>query len=467
MHRFIFHTSPGFLVAKKMFFGAAISTVSVVTLLGGIHLVLAQQEVSSSDTGITNPPSAEQGGQMMPPPTDRPPYVPSDDPNQNQNRPPSDQQNNPQGFDVGGPNGRMRDGDSDQDGQGQAFSEEQQKKMEEQQQKQDAQRLKQMKQSLKQMPSLLKRVASRVASLKKSGINVSSDLQTSMDALSKDVSVIMGAQSINDQDVQDALSDLQDNGSALQNGMADLEQLSQAASMLKQANSQVKRLDASLARVQKIAKQGKIDISSQADAYAQAVSDIKAALQKAKDALAQGDGETAMQALQEDVFGKWSDAYQYETLVRALQNTKSNIARFDSFIAKMKKTIVKMEKAGKDTGDASSELDQMSENLDKLKQMITEKDVDPTDLSDLMNALIDSQDSVLESLGMPANNSVQMPQANQNEMKDFQSFQNFSFSFGGAPSSGGSGSGFGGQMNPPIPMMPTGQGSSGGAGGNP
>lgn len=439
MSIFKFYTSPGFTVAKRAVAGFAVSTAALAILVGGIHFVLAQQDAAPPQDGVINPPPVEQ---PRPPEQrddradqPRPPEMqPPQQPQQPQQPPqqPQDQNGMPGGPGPGGQNfGGQGQGPGGNQGQG--MSEEQQKKMEEQQKAQDEKNFKRMKQGVKQMSSMLKRITSRIASMKKAGIEVPDNLLASLDAVTKDAALILSAQSMSDAGVEDAMNDLQDSGNTLQDGMASLERLSQAAAMIKQAASQVKRLDTSLARVQKIAKTSKVDVSSQADKFAQAVSDIKAAVQKAQDALASGDGETAMQILQDDVYDKLQDAFQYETIVRALQSMQSNITRFSSFITKMQKTIAKMEKAGSDVGDAPAQLDQMKADLEKLKQLITQADVDPVDLGDLMNSLLDSQNSILESLGQPSSNAPSFS-ANPNDSKDFQNFQNYSLpSFGGAP----------------------------------
>ncbi len=322
-----------------------------------------------------------------------------------------------------------------------------------QQKAQDERNFKQLKQGVKQMSLMLKRLTTRFASMKKSGITIPDDMLTSLDTANKDVALILNAKSKDDAGVEDAATELQDVGSTLQDGMANLEQLSQAASMIKQADIQVKRLDASLARVLKIAKTSKVDVSSQADKFSQAMSDIKATLQKAKDALASGDGETATQTLQEDLSSKIQDALQYETIVRALQSMQSNITRFSSFIAKTQKTIAKMQKAGSDVADAPALLDQMSADLDKLKQMITQTDVDPADLADLLNSLLDSQNAVQEALGQPG--AAPVFNSNTNDTKDFQTFQSYSLpSLGGT--SGGGGQPMQPQQQPGGMMLPRG-----------
>lgn len=486
MSFFSFYTNPKFAVTRRAMEGLVVCTLALSILITGIRFVFAQQNnppSENNDSGPSQdgpPPGSESDGRGQPPPSfgpgdqeQRPPpgsgpdnqqppppfqngedrqrgmNPPPEQPNKQNGQPPFQGQapgyNQPGNQQGGQPGNQPGSGDGSFGKRG-GGGEQDQARMEARQKAQNEQNFKQVVQQVKQMSSMLKRLTTRIATMKKSGITIPQDLLTNIDKATQDIMLILNAKSIEDDGVQDALSDLQDVGSAIQEGIPALEQLSQASAMIKQADSQIKKLDASLTRTLKLVKTSKIEISSQIDAFTQAVSDIKAAAQKAKDAIASSDGEAAIQILQDDVFAKLQDAFQYEMTVRTVQNIRSNIKRFSSFITNTQKTIVKMQKANTDIGDAVAQLDQMQIDLNQLKEEVTQKDVDPSTLIDLVDTLLDAQNSIQETLGQPS--GAPMFGVNPNEAKDFQSFQGFSAPLFGGPSMGG------GQPSQPIPSMP-------------
>ncbi len=315
-----------------------------------------------------------------------------------------------------------------------------QQMMEEQQKEQAAHQLRQIKSGLKQMQSMLKRVTTRIAQMKRAGITIPSGIQSNLDSAQAEALIILNAQSMDDPAVQDAMSDLQSRSEDLREAMGTLQQLSQISQMFKQADAQMKRLDAMFVSTQKMAQRGKTDLSAVMSQFQQAVSDIKSSLQQAKDQAANGDVEGAMQTLQDEVFEKFQDVYQFQNVVRTIQNVRANLGRFDALLVRGKRALVREQKAGRDATDLSSALDTFSADLNELKTLIAQPNPDIHDITDTVSALLDGQTQIQDELGGSTNAFQATPIQN---VKDFQSFQNFSLPFSMPASGHGDGLGEG------------------------
>ncbi len=301
-------------------------------------------------------------------------------------------------------------------------SEKRQKEEEKRRQEDMKRGLADMKRGLKQMSPMLKRMSDRVVSMEKSGLTIPNDIKVSLDAANKALKLILSAETYDDPGVQDAMESLQGIGQDLQEGMQKLEMLNNTSRMLKQANKEVQRVEAALVRTQKLAQRSKVDVSSQLQEFEAAVSTIKNAMEKARQQIASGDGEAAMETLQEDVFRKLEEAYQYEGLIRALQNIRSQIKQFERFVSNAKRMIARHEKQGDDTSDLKAKFDEMLTKLGELKQLIVQKNTSPDDLRDAMESLFELQQDLTER---PA-------QKQSAEPKGEEQFQGFSFPSPGA-----------------------------------
>lgn len=283
-----------------------------------------------------------------------------------------------------------------------------------------------MKRGMKQALVMVKRLAGRVASTERAGIVVPSDIKTTIDVALKTLNLILSAESFEDPGIQDAMADIQTQSEDLREAMQRIETLNTASRMLKQAQNELKRADTIFARTQRVAQRSKVDVSNQMQEFAQVVQSIKDGFAKARQLVGSGDGEAAMETLQEDVFRRMEDVYQYEGLIRALQNIRSHLTQVDRFVSNAKRIIARREKQKEDISGVKAQLEEIIGKLAEVKQLMAQKGASPDDLRDAMESLFEMQQDLSETLGIHTQPLVPPQQPSPGE------FQNFSIpSFGG------------------------------------
>ena len=481
------HASEFWAFFKPFMLGAFTVMATLIFAIAGIHFTLAQSETGAQSgmmtgqppmgnfpmmgqqhpgTDLQHPPMGSpqmgdhmprpSGDHMMPQPSGMPACKPGEacsppggdhqpfqgGPDQNGNQPFSGRPSGPNFSDPshagqGQGNGEQGNGGQDQKRQAQmeeqnqkqqAQMEERQKKDEERQKKQMAQQFAGMKKQMAPLASVLKRITTRIASLEKQGVTAPADLKNQIDATDQALKTILSADSMDADGVQDAMGTLQENNQSMRESFQKLEQLAQVPRMIKQAEREVKRADTSLARAKKMAAQSKIDLSDPVQKLSQVVDDMRAGFEKAKQLLASGDGEGAMSALQDEVYGKTDDVRQLEELIRTLQNIRAHLSQFDRFVTQAKRGIAKLQKANEDTADVQAQLDEMTTKLSELKQLTSQKISDPDALKDAVDGIFQNQEAISEALGSSsAFPQSPQPHGEQGGIKEFQDFQQFNF----------------------------------------
>ncbi|MDP3793465.1 MAG: hypothetical protein Q8R07_01805, partial [Candidatus Uhrbacteria bacterium] len=302
-------------------------------------------------------------------------------------------------------------------------------KDEERRQKEMGRQFAQMKKQMAPLSSVLKRITARITSLEKQGVTAPAELKNQIEATDQALKIILSAESMDADGVQDALGSLQENGEALREAFQKLEQLAQMPRLIKQAEREIKRLDSVLSRSKKLAGRSKIDVSELVNKLQQTIDEVKAGFAKAKQLVAAGEAEEVMTVLQDEVFGKMDDVYQTENMIRILQNIRANLSQFDRFVSQAKRGIAKLKKAGEDTADAQAQLDEMVHKLAEVKQRISQKISDPEELKDLVDAVFQDQEAVSDALGQPSSFVPQssQPSGGQGSIKEFKDFSQFNF----------------------------------------
>lgn len=342
-----------------------------------------------------------------------------------------DQQNNGpmQGDQNRGQQGsfenRQQGGNGEEQGQN---DEKQQADMQAREEARMKKELERIQKQLKPMKSIFKRVADRIASIEKQGVHAPDELKANLSDMNAAIEKVMSATTF-DEDVQDAMQSMQEKGDAVREAMPKLEQLAQFPRQLKDAERQIRRLDAAYVKAQKVAQKSKIDVSDQISQFKQAVDEIKAGFQKAKDALQSGDVDAASEALQSEVYEKFNDAYEYDGIIRALQNVRSTVPQFERALTNAKRALAKMRKANQDTSEFSSQIDDFAAKLSDFKTLISGKISDPEDLKssidDLYSAMQDLMEASNQSTGFAP------PPPPKSGFQEFNDFQKLDFGSGG------------------------------------
>lgn len=302
------------------------------------------------------------------------------------------------GSNMGGNQGQMGgQGQGMGQGNGNQQGGQQNDQMDQQRQKQMAQQLTQIQKGVKSMP--IKKLQAKLATLEKQGISVSAETKSKIETVAKTVETVLAATSMEDEATQAALSDLSELGPEVGDIFNQLEQLSQMPKILKQAEKEIKKIDTLFAKVKKTAARSKVDVSGIMTQFEQAVNEVKNSFVSAKQAMANGDAENGMQILQEEVFNKMGDVYQYEGVIQALQNVRSQLTQLDRFTKNAQRIITKLQKSGQDVTEASTMLEELKAQLVSLKQMLGTA-VDPDELRGAVSEIFDLQQGIDDLLNM-------------------------------------------------------------------
>lgn len=331
---------------------------------------------------------------------------------------------------------------------------------EKQMKQREEQMLKDMKRGSAQMERGVVTVEKRLKVLEGKGVPISEETKSALEKAKSLVSKMQGVQSADE--IQDlGLEDFGDIMQTLNEGLQKAEMGAQFPKMLKQANNMLKQQQSALKRAQLRATSLKINVESLLADWQNAVNGISQAVSQADQLYKDGNIEAAIDRIKDNVFDAFQDIGDKQRVFEMVSNMQKMVKDADREIKNSERQIARVKKQGKDTSSLESLMAQGKAKLAEIKQAITQSNIDPDALIDLVQSTDDIRQQFMEELssltGQQFGESQQIPGLQMQQLQMPQGFEQF-MKNNGPPQGPGVMMGPGG--------MQGGFGPGGGAGGN-
>lgn len=305
-------------------------------------------------------------------------------------------------------------------------SEEEQEKMEakreEMEKKQRQKGLQQMQRGVKSMVKSLTTIESRIAKLEKQNITVPAELKERVLAAKTAAEAVMKA--TDPEEVMDQMEALQEMGNSMPDTMRKLEMLARLPQMIKQAEKEITRLDRAYKSMSTKATRAKFMATTVLDKWLAVITELKTALADIK---ANGiNEEEPMEALNDAIFSRMEEAWQYNQTMDMLLNAKRNLKQVATALKKYERTITALKRKKQDTAEAETLLAEMKTKYQAVEQIVA-GGLAPEEIEEAlgeMESYVDMQDQMEELLNLngqslfeqqmkgPTSSDMKMPQLN-------------------------------------------------------
>lgn len=276
------------------------------------------------------------------------------------------------------------------------------------QQQMDQQRLKAMQKGAVNFAKQLSLIKAQIAKLQKQGASIPIELSQALATIDSDLSQIQNANSA--QDVQSIMSgDFQNAMQTVQQWMPKLSMLNQLPAMYKQAQGQLNLFNKLYASYQKKAANSPIDLTQALAQFKSDIDQLQAALDQAKTDGA-SDPQTAMQDLQDNIYGQMQQAQNDKQVLDIAINGKSGLAMANKQVNSVLAQIKKLKSQGQDTSSLEADVSQAQQQLATVKSDLSATSLDTdTTMNDLEGLKSDMQ-TVSDELQQLTGNDGFMPQ---------------------------------------------------------
>lgn len=261
-----------------------------------------------------------------------------------------------------------------------------------------AQRLKDMKRGLKDITKELAKFEKQVEKLKKQKMVIPEELSETLNKIKSTVAAIQNAKTW--EEAQSAgIEDMRDLWDALDENRQKLEMLSRWPQTLKEADKQLKQIDKELGRAKKVvdkAKKNGLDFSDVYAEFEDAVNKLKSAKGVALKKMADGDGESAFETIQNDFFDQMEDTWEHQRII----STLSNLGRFKSDFKKglneLNGLMKQLKRKKLDITEIEKLIVYATARGKEIESLLKEKPIDADKITDLLYELEDLRQEFYE-----------------------------------------------------------------------
>ncbi|MFH0856709.1 MAG: hypothetical protein V1860_02320 [bacterium] len=277
-----------------------------------------------------------------------------------------------------------------------------------------AQRLKDMKRGLKDITKELAKFEKQVEKLKKQKMAVPEELAEILKKIKSTVTAIQNAKTWEEAEAA-GIEDMRDLWEALDENRQKLEMLSRWPQTLKETDKQLKQLDKELQRAKKTADKAKKNGMDFSDVYAEFEDEVKK-LKNAKAAalkkMAEGDGEGAFEAIENNFFDQMEYTWEHQRIISTLNELGKFKANFKKGLNELNALMKKLKKKKIDITEIEKLLIYTTMRGKEIESLLKVKPIDADKIVDLLYELEDLRQEFYDKTDKLTGDEEMMPWEN-------------------------------------------------------